>query len=108
MDNWRADLAWLGQRCDEGNVIIAGDFNATLDHMSRYGGAPTERDQVTDLGKCVDAGRASGNGAVGTWPTGLPRSSARPSTTSWPRPGGRSRASVSSRTATAPAATTAR
>jgi endonuclease/exonuclease/phosphatase (EEP) superfamily protein YafD len=72
MDNWRADLAWLGKRCDEGNVIIAGDFNATLDHMSRYGGTPTERDQVTDLGQCVDAARASGNGAVGTWPTGLP------------------------------------
>ncbi|MFT2748813.1 endonuclease/exonuclease/phosphatase family protein [Clavibacter sp. Sh2036] len=72
MDNWRADLAWLGQRCDEGNVIIAGDFNATLDHMSRYGGTPTERDQVTDLGQCVDAARASGNAAVGTWPTGVP------------------------------------
>jgi endonuclease/exonuclease/phosphatase (EEP) superfamily protein YafD len=72
MDNWRDDLAWLGQRCDEGNVIIAGDFNATLDHMGRYGGEPTERDQVTDLGECVDAARASGNGAVGTWPTDLP------------------------------------
>ncbi|MDQ0743615.1 endonuclease/exonuclease/phosphatase family metal-dependent hydrolase [Clavibacter sp. B3I6] len=72
MENWRADLAWLGQRCDEGNVIIAGDFNATLDHMSRYGGTPTERDQVTDLGQCVDAARASGNAAVGTWPTDIP------------------------------------
>jgi endonuclease/exonuclease/phosphatase (EEP) superfamily protein YafD len=66
-DNWRADLEWLSSVCEGGNTIMAGDFNATLDHMTGLGtGAGTA------LGGCVDAALVSGNGAVGTWPTTLP------------------------------------
>jgi endonuclease/exonuclease/phosphatase (EEP) superfamily protein YafD len=66
MRNWRADLAWVAGLCGDGSTILAGDFNATVDHMEDLAvdGA--------DLGTCVDAGVATGNGAVGTWPTSLP------------------------------------
>jgi len=66
MDSWRNDLQWLADQCGEGNVILAGDFNATLDHMAGLGldGA--------DLGNCRDVAATTGNGAVGTWPTDLP------------------------------------
>jgi endonuclease/exonuclease/phosphatase (EEP) superfamily protein YafD len=66
MQHWRDDLQWLADQCAGGNVIMSGDFNATLDHMTGLG---------TDggaLGDCVDAASATGNGAVGTWPTRLP------------------------------------
>lgn len=72
MDNWRTDLEWLGSRCDTGNVIMAGDFNATLDHMSDYGGRRTEDGQITSLGNCIDGALATGNAAVGTWPVFAP------------------------------------
>ena len=65
--NWQADLAWLADTCVGENVIVAGDFNATLDHMSGLGsGGPSA------LGNCVDAAATTGNAAVGTWPTTLP------------------------------------
>jgi endonuclease/exonuclease/phosphatase (EEP) superfamily protein YafD len=67
MQNWRDDLAWLAGQCEGPNVIMAGDFNATLDNMAGLG---STKDAA--LGACVDAGRASGNGAVGTWPTRIP------------------------------------
>ena len=67
MENWRNDLAWLADQCQDDNVIMAGDFNATVDNMAGLGSA----DGAT-LGNCFDAGRASGNGAVGTWPTSIP------------------------------------
>ncbi|RUQ99255.1 endonuclease/exonuclease/phosphatase family protein [Labedella endophytica] len=67
MENWRADLRWLATQCQEDNVIMAGDYNATVDHMADLG---TGSD--TTIGRCTDAGRASGNGAVGTWSTALP------------------------------------
>jgi endonuclease/exonuclease/phosphatase (EEP) superfamily protein YafD len=67
MANWRSDLEWLGSVCSGGSVVMGGDFNATLDHMSGLGdGAGTA------LGACLDAGEQSGNGAVGTWPSRLP------------------------------------
>jgi endonuclease/exonuclease/phosphatase (EEP) superfamily protein YafD len=72
MDNWRSDLEWLGGRCDTGNVIMAGDFNATLDHMADYGGDRTEDGRITNLGNCIDGAAATGNAAVGTWPAGIP------------------------------------
>jgi len=65
--NWQADLDWLAETCAGDNVIMAGDFNATLDHMSGLASSAT-----TTLGDCADAALASGNGAVGTWPTTLP------------------------------------
>ncbi|MEN2740035.1 endonuclease/exonuclease/phosphatase family protein [Microbacterium sp. X-17] len=66
IQHWRDDLQWLADQCAGGNVIMAGDFNATLDHMTGLG-----TDGGT-LGDCRDAAAATGNGAVGTWPTSLP------------------------------------
>lgn len=66
MDHWRDDLQWLADQCAESNVIMAGDFNATLDHMERLGA------DGGSLGHCHDAAVETGNGAVGTWSTDLP------------------------------------
>lgn len=66
MDSWRNDLQWLADQCAADDVIMAGDFNATLDHMARLGVGDA------DLGRCHDAARATGNGGIGTWPTDLP------------------------------------
>ena len=67
MDNWRSDLEWIATACTGKNVIMAGDFNATIDH---FGGLATVDD--ADLGRCSDAAEATQNAAVGTWPTALP------------------------------------
>ncbi|MDN3494694.1 endonuclease/exonuclease/phosphatase family protein [Planococcus sp. APC 4015] len=66
MQEWRDDLRWLADQCAVANVIMAGDFNATIDHMSGLG--------VGDgtLGRCHDAAAETGNGAVGTWTTQWP------------------------------------
>ncbi|WP_127474380.1 endonuclease/exonuclease/phosphatase family protein [Microbacterium sulfonylureivorans] len=66
MQEWRDDLQWLADQCGEANVIMAGDFNATVDHMSGLG-----VDGGT-LGQCDDAAIATGNGAVGTWSAEMP------------------------------------
>lgn len=66
MDDWRHDLQWLADQCASDSVIMAGDFNATIDHMTRLG-----VDGGT-LGRCSDAAVRTGNGSVGTWPTRLP------------------------------------
>ncbi|MHC3000307.1 endonuclease/exonuclease/phosphatase family protein [Microbacterium sp. HJ5] len=66
MQEWRDDLQWLADQCGEANVIMAGDFNATVDHMSGLG-----VDGRT-LGLCDDAAIATGNGAIGTWSAGMP------------------------------------
>ncbi|MBZ4485912.1 endonuclease/exonuclease/phosphatase family protein [Microbacterium sp. cx-55] len=66
MDDWRHDLQWLADQCADDNVIMAGDFNATIDHMARLGA------DGGVLGRCRDAASQTGNGAVGTWPTQLP------------------------------------
>jgi endonuclease/exonuclease/phosphatase (EEP) superfamily protein YafD len=63
---WREDLATLDRWCADrrsGPVIVAGDFNATLDHA-------VFRDAITG---CADAGERTGQGLVGTWPTRFPR-----------------------------------
>jgi endonuclease/exonuclease/phosphatase (EEP) superfamily protein YafD len=65
--NWVADLEWLASTCDTENVIMAGDFNSTLDHYTGLGSSPD-----TALGDCVDAASATDNAAVGTWPTSIP------------------------------------
>ena len=67
MQNWRSDLRWLKDACAGGNVIMAGDFNSTIDH---YSGLATAEGAA--IGACADAGLASDNAAVGTWPTSLP------------------------------------
>ncbi|MGZ0710477.1 endonuclease/exonuclease/phosphatase family protein (plasmid) [Coraliomargarita sp. W4R53] len=66
MDSWRSDLQWLADQCAEQNVIMAGDFNATVDHFSGLG------TNGGDLGDCHDSAIETGNGAVGTWPTSIP------------------------------------
>jgi endonuclease/exonuclease/phosphatase (EEP) superfamily protein YafD len=66
MDRWRSDLQWLADQCASANVILAGDFNATLDHMAGLGA-----DGGT-LGRCHDAAADTGNGGVGTWSTAVP------------------------------------
>jgi endonuclease/exonuclease/phosphatase (EEP) superfamily protein YafD len=66
-EHWRADLAWIASACDEPNVIIAGDFNSTLDHF----GGLAQADGAT-LGDCIDTANATDNAGVGTWPTALP------------------------------------
>jgi endonuclease/exonuclease/phosphatase (EEP) superfamily protein YafD len=66
MEHWRSDLQWLADQCASDDVILAGDFNATIDHMNGLG-----TDGGT-LGRCDDVAAATGNGAVGTWPTSLP------------------------------------
>jgi endonuclease/exonuclease/phosphatase (EEP) superfamily protein YafD len=66
MTYWRSDLQWLADQCAEDNVIMAGDFNATIDHMSNLG-----VDGGT-LGRCHDGAVETGNGGVGTWSAQMP------------------------------------
>lgn len=66
MQQWPEDLRFLAQLCT-GDVIIAGDFNSTIDHWSGLADA-----EGADLGGCTDAARSAGAAAVGTWPSALP------------------------------------
>lgn len=67
MRNWRADLRFVAGLCDgSSSVVMAGDFNSTLDHWASLGV------DGGDLGTCRDAASAVGAGAVGTWPTWAP------------------------------------
>src|SRR5690606_40105556 len=66
MDDWRQDLAWIADQCPAGDFILAGDFNATLDHMASFGS-----DGGT-MGRCHDAASATGTGMQGTWPAAGP------------------------------------
>ena len=70
--NWQAGATWLSKVCDAPNVILAGDLNMTLDHFAGLGIGGAE------LGACHDAAKATGNAAVGTWPTVLPEFLATP------------------------------
>ncbi|TBN57323.1 endonuclease/exonuclease/phosphatase family protein [Glaciihabitans arcticus] len=67
LDNWRSDLQWLRDACNGPNVIMAGDFNSTIDHFAGLGNG-----DGTVLGDCRDAAALTDNAAVGTWPTTLP------------------------------------
>lgn len=67
MLNWRSDLDWLATQCTGENIIMAGDFNATVDHMA---GRSTSASAV--LGDCADAAVSAGSAAVGTWPASAP------------------------------------
>ena len=64
---WKTDLDWVARTCTGGNIIMAGDFNSTVDHWAHL-----PRTAGADLGACADAGLATGNGSVGTWPTSAP------------------------------------
>jgi endonuclease/exonuclease/phosphatase (EEP) superfamily protein YafD len=65
MESWRQGLSWLAEACAGEDVILAGDLNSTLDHFTTLG-------VDGELGRCHDAARATGNAAVGTWPTSFP------------------------------------
>lgn len=67
LSTWRSDLDWLTTACSGENIIMAGDFNSTLDHFTHLAHA----DGAT-IGDCTDAGLLSDNAAVGTWPTSVP------------------------------------
>ena len=63
---WTHDLGTLDRWCADrsaGPVIIAGDFNATLDHS-------VFRSAITG---CADAAAETGDGLTGTWPSRFPR-----------------------------------
>lgn len=66
LDEWEAGLEFLAELCREPGVVLAGDLNATLDHFEGL------REPDAHLGACVDGAAATGNGALGTWPTRLP------------------------------------
>ena len=66
MEQWRQDLQWIADQCPPGDFILAGDFNATIDHM-----APLGMDGG-DIGYCRDGASRTGNGMTGTWPSSLP------------------------------------
>lgn len=64
---WKSDLAFAKATCVGSNVILAGDFNATVDHFTGLGSGGHGT-----IGNCSDAAVASDNAAVGTWPAVLP------------------------------------
>lgn len=66
MGEWRGGLGWAAQQCGP-NVVMAGDFNSTIDHWADDA-APQGQ-----LGSCEDSAAAVGSGAIGTWPIGVPR-----------------------------------
>jgi endonuclease/exonuclease/phosphatase (EEP) superfamily protein YafD len=66
LPGWRSDLTTLDRWCanrDIGPAIVAGDFNATLDHS-------VFRAAITG---CADAAERTGNGLTATWPSPWPR-----------------------------------
>lgn len=67
MRNWRQDLDFVAGLCNEfESVIMAGDFNSTLDHWASLG------EDGGDIGRCHDALATVGAGTTGTWPASLP------------------------------------
>jgi endonuclease/exonuclease/phosphatase (EEP) superfamily protein YafD len=61
---WHDELALIGRWCAAPVApLVAGDFNATLDH-------PALR---AALGRCRSAADGTGRGLVGTFPAGVPR-----------------------------------
>lgn len=70
-DDWRAGIDWLAAVCtpETGSVILAGDFNSTIDHWAHLADASVTNAR---LGTCLDAAEAGGQGGQGTWPTAFP------------------------------------
>lgn len=68
MPDWRAHAVGIAEVCrSTPGAIVAGDFNATLDHPG-----------LDDLGPCVDAAAEVGAAGLGTWPADVPRVLAAP------------------------------
>lgn len=60
---WSISTRWAVSACAANpGGIVAGDFNATLDHPA-----------FAELGDCADAAALGAVAAVGTWPSVLPR-----------------------------------
>jgi len=60
---WSADVAEAAAACRATpGAVVAGDFNATLDHAA-----------LADLGPCVDAAAEVGAAGVATWPASASR-----------------------------------
>ena len=68
MDAWEAGLEWVGGACSTSgpHVVVAGDFNATDDHLAGLGAAGHL------IGLCDDAAQEAGGAASGTWPADVP------------------------------------
>lgn len=60
MTDWRSGVDWVRARCatTDPELILAGDLNATMDHL--------------DLGGCRDAAAEAHAAATGTWPSTMP------------------------------------
>ncbi|WP_022879541.1 endonuclease/exonuclease/phosphatase family protein [Microbacterium sp. B19] len=72
LDDWTRGIDWIAAQCARPDVILAGDLNSTLDHLSGLG-----RNGGT-VGECEDAAREAGAAARGTWPVDLPTALAAP------------------------------
>lgn len=72
MADWTEGMDWVAAQCASPDVILAGDLNSTLDHLSGLG-----RNGGT-VGECRDAAAEAGAAAVGTWPVRLPTALAAP------------------------------
>lgn len=61
---WKADLSLLRRSCGSSSkpVVVAGDFNASLDHSLLRAA----------MRGCTDVAAALGEGLRGTWPSALP------------------------------------
>jgi endonuclease/exonuclease/phosphatase (EEP) superfamily protein YafD len=64
---WQDDLRWAASVCAGDDVIVAGDFNATVDHF-----ATLPHSAGAALGGCEDGAMTLGTAGTGTWPAGLP------------------------------------
>ncbi len=65
---WRTETEAVAETCrTTRDVVVAGDLNATLDHPA-----------LRRTGPCVDAARAAGAAAHGTWPAHVPTLLAAP------------------------------
>lgn len=53
---------WIADLCGDGEVIVAGDLNATVDHLAGLGV------DGGSIGGCRDAAAEAGSAAAGTWP----------------------------------------
>lgn len=72
IEEWRSGLEWVTRQCVGEDVILAGDLNATLDHLAGFGVGSLA------VGECRDAAEEAGSAARGTWPVRLPSALAAP------------------------------
>lgn len=66
MSLWSAGLDWVAGACNDPRAIVAGDLNATLDHMAHLGS------EGGAIGRCRDAAEEMSSSARGSWPSALP------------------------------------